>query len=406
MIPIPNEIVDHILGDADLDDKHAFASCSLVCSSWRPSAQKRLFKTIDHDIAEQRLDQFLAFLLSASHIAGAVNALRLWYAAYLEYDEDEIQKVDDPNRNLSPDMLMNIVAALPALSELRVNRVALLGWPRDAPPPAAPTRLTNLFLSSITYKPLSSPDTILFDILSLFNVDELYLADNRGDFVEADLQCSDTLVLPYWAAVRKVKVYCHDCFLRCNLGFGGLDTEQLRAALLCPTNVEELRFAGLLLQQWGSGLVELEFTVCSVVTYVGPSADPGLWSLCSLAPCRRLESLHLDWSSSGMFGYGWQPDTGYSHAYSAVLADAPLTLRELVFTLPGIVKVDDAFVGTLRAIAPLVQQAISRFPHLRTVTIGVRSGLAINQCVSAMRELLPDTVMEGGVFRFVQQWPW
>ncbi|KAI0650700.1 hypothetical protein C8Q79DRAFT_900342 [Trametes meyenii] len=408
MISIPSEIVDHILGDTDLDDKPSFASCSLVCSSWRPFAQTRLFKSIQHDIAEQRLDQFLAFLLSAPHIAGAVNALRLWYAAYLEYGEDEIQAVDDPNRNLSPDLLMNVVAALPALSELRINRVALLGWPRDAPPPTAPTKLANLFLSSITYKPLSSPDTLPFDILSLFDVDELYLADNRGDFVEGDLQRSDALVLPYFtpAVVRKVKVYCSDCFLRCNLDYGGLDTKQLRAALLCPTNIDELAFAGLLLQQWGSGLVELEFSVCSVVLNVGPSVEPGLWSLCSLAPCRRLESLQLDWTSSGMLGYGWQPDIGYSHAYGAVLADAPRTLRRLVFTLPGIVKVDDGFGGTMRAMAPLVQQAIARFPQLETVTIGVRSGLEITQCVDVMRELLPDAVMEGGVFRFVQQWPW
>ncbi|KAI0650699.1 hypothetical protein C8Q79DRAFT_400270 [Trametes meyenii] len=421
MIPIPLEVTDLIIEYAGWEkyyprDRASLVSCSLVCHNWRTFAQARLFRTITRNVED--LDQFLAFLEARPHIACAVRSLSLWAN---EEEEESASELDDDepdqgsereasvpprsstqNRDLSPDLLLRAVAALTALSHLTLDRVVLLGWPNASPLPTQAARIARLVLNCTTYKPFSpSHTTAPFDILSLFDTDHLVTSGNKDGFPEADMQLASVLTLPTSArpAVRTLELRGDDCFLRCNLDRGGLDAEQLRAAVLYPVNVLSLRLVGSLLQRCGGGLVDLSLNMCQVANDGESSSYPGLWSICSLAACTRLKTLRLHFDRSRFRKL--QRSAEYQKAYSAILESAPPTsLRELVFGVLGLVTVDGLFTAVMKEIIPLILQSVARFPGLQDVRILVRDRVGIDRCMGVMHDLLPAKIVDSGVVKF------
>ncbi|KAI0677506.1 hypothetical protein C8Q78DRAFT_1074199 [Trametes maxima] len=424
MIPIPYEVMDLIIEYVGADkyytrDRASLVSCTLVCQGWRPLAQAHLFRTVAYNVEEQVLDRFLAFLEARPHIACAVRSLSLWadeQEEELSEDDDEYQDSDQeestPNRDLFPDLLMRVVAALPALSQLKLERVVLLGWPKDTSLPPQATHLSRLVLHAITYKPFSPPPhsrhgdtTAPFDMLSLFDADRLIASGNKGAFSEADMQLAGVLTLPTPArpAVRVLDLRGDDCFLRCTLDRGGLDAERLRVADLCPVDVRSMRLIRSILQYYGGGLVELDLDMCEIAnsgesTSSAEESHPGLWGICSLAACVRLKTLRLHYDRSR--SRRRQRAAEYQRAYSVILASAPATLHELTLSVLGLVMVDGLFTAVMKEIVPLILQGFVRFPGLRAVRIVVRSRIGIERCMRAMRDLLPANIAESGVVRF------
>lgn len=271
MVPLPPEIMDFIIASthdemsATWVNEWALKSCSLVCRSWRPPAQKRLFKDVWLNVNTQDPDDFLAFLLSSPHLAAAIRNLCLFWGELrwfevLEDDADIGEKSEDDeddkpeNCPLSPVLLMEIAAALSPMAVVQLEDIALLGWPSDTPLPTAPVKLRGLELSGVIYTPepfsLRSRTTA-FDISSLFELDTIFFSKRRmAEPIHSAVSSDVPLVLTATTrpVARTVQIKGTDCFAAFNLQCGGFDPGRLETLRFSLTDSATLRFAGALLR--------------------------------------------------------------------------------------------------------------------------------------------------------------
>lgn len=283
MVPIPPEIMDLIIGSthdemsATWVQKRALTSCSLVCRSWRPPAQKRLFKDVWLNVNTQSPDDFLAFLLSSPHLAAAIRNLCLFWGELrwfevLEDDADIGERSEDDeddkpeNCPLSPVLLMEVAAALSPTAVVQLEDIALLGWPSDTPLPTAPVKLRGLELSGVMHQPelfsLRSRTTA-FDISSFFELDTILFSKGRMAEPIHSAVSSDVLVLPATTrpVAHTVQIEGTDCFAAFNLQCGGFDPGRLETLRFSLTDSASLRFAGALLRLHENSVHNVEVVV-------------------------------------------------------------------------------------------------------------------------------------------------
>lgn len=277
MTPIPLEIADLILGNFTHDigsfnfshqSQRTLASCALVCHSWRPFAQKRLFEELRLDIRFGRpLDQLLTFLESSPHIAAAIRYLYIYFynpRSSLADDSDESDPEKKPKEpQVSPVLLMKVAAQLSPRAHLRLETFTLLGWPSDTPLPTAPVRLRVLALCHLVFKPFISPDTASFDLTSLFDLDEIHFV---GGLMRAPTDIAriiDVLVLPVATrpVARSVHLLGSDCFAAVNIQCGGFDPEHLKSVVFSLRDIVALKFASVLLRLQGGGIRDVHLKV-------------------------------------------------------------------------------------------------------------------------------------------------
>lgn len=95
---------------------------------------------------------------------------------------------------------------------------------------------------------------------------------------------------------------------------------------------------------------------------------------------------------------------------ATILASTPQTLHTLTFSLPYM-QHPDTLGDTLRCLAPQVDQAVARFPGLRTITVRVTRSFAAEECMNVARGTLPMKLLDRGVlqiehkpFHFCKLW--
>ncbi|KAI0352913.1 hypothetical protein OH77DRAFT_1428028 [Trametes cingulata] len=416
---VPPEIISLIIektrnpffaGFLPWDTYYALSACSLVCKSWTPLAQAYLFENL-HITADKGLDRFLAFLENTPHVAVAVRSLSIrpgLFHVRLEdvADLDESPKPASPA--LFPTLLMNILSNLPALSSLYLERMTLLGWPRDTPLPTVPVRLRVLTLFVLTYKLSSTPDLMPVDFLTFFELDELRLLDCTCD-ISLDAHFSDVHVLPVATqpVAKKLDISGHDELLRFSIerGCGGVDPKHVESVVLCPGDMITLVWMGTLLRLYRPYVRHICLSMTSLLAegQLDASLYPDLQSFaCNMSECSELESLHFIWEHyhPSVYGPEDQQDAALSDAYAVVLSSAPKTLRELRLSTLSPSTVE-TLAGTLRRIAPLIVQTTRMFSHLLEITLVVRHTFAhwLQQCMDVLRPLLPAKIVDSGVIR-------
>lgn len=289
MAHIPLEIADHILANfthdtgsfnASYQNKRTLASCALVCHSWTPFAQKRLFEELRLGIQFRPLDQFLTFLESSPHIATAIRDLYIHAfktRSSLADDSDESDPEKKPKEpQVSPVLLMKVAAQLSPRAHLRLGIFTLLGWPSDTPLPAAPVRLHILALCGLVYEPFLTPQTTYFDLTSLFDLDEIHFMGGRMGATTDVARIHNVLVLP--VATRPVARSVHlqlgsDCFAACNLKCGGFDPEHLKSVVFSLRDVASLQFASMFLRLQGGGIRDINLNVSYDISHARGGAS-------------------------------------------------------------------------------------------------------------------------------------
>lgn len=277
MAHIPLEIVDLMLGNFTHDigsfnfshqSQRTLASCALVCHSWRPFAQNRLFEELRLDIRFGRpLDQLVTFLESSPHIATAIRCLYIYSYNPRSSVADDYEKShpEDKRKELqvSPVLLMKIAAQLSSSAHLRLETFTLLGWPSDTPLPTAPVRLHILALCGLVFKPFLSPETASFDLTSLFDLDEIHFVGGGMRATTDIARILDVLVLP--VATRPVARSVHflgsDCFAAINIRCGGFDLGHLKSVVFSLRDIASLKFASVLLRFQGGGIRDVHLKV-------------------------------------------------------------------------------------------------------------------------------------------------
>lgn len=121
----------------------------------------------------------------------------------------------------------------------------------------------------------------------------------------------------------------------------------------------------------------------------------------SISSCTRLETLHLSCRHLIPRVQETQGLDGVCAAYLAILASTPRTLAALIFDLPH-TNSAEALSCVMRHLVPPIEQAVARFPGLRTLTLValVTRSLTAEECMNAMRGTLPARIMDGGMLRF------
>lgn len=164
---------------------------------------------------------------------------------------------------MSPILLMKIAAQLSPRARLHLETFTLLGWPSDTPLPTTPIRLHMLWLFNVVYKPFSSPQTASFDLISLFELDEIHVLGGRMLNTTNVTRRLDVLVLP--VATRPVARSFHfhgsDCFAECNLRCGGFDPEHLKSVVFSLRDLASLQFFSKLLRLQGTGIRDVRLNI-------------------------------------------------------------------------------------------------------------------------------------------------
>ncbi|OJT02452.1 hypothetical protein TRAPUB_7019 [Trametes pubescens] len=409
MARIPPEIADLILGNTHITgvfgssyrNKGALASCSLVCRSWRPFAQKRLFEELWLDIKLRPLDQFLALLESSPHIAAAIRFLCIHtFKPRSSADDDHASDTEDEPQmpQVSPVLLMKVAAQLSPRAHLKLETFTLLGWPSDTPLPTAPVRLHILGLFGLAFKPFKSLETASFDLASLFELDEIHFVGGRMLATTDVARILDVLVLPVATrpVARSVHFFGTDCFAACNIQCGGFDPEHMKKVVFSLRDIASLQFASMLLRLQGDGLRDVHLDVSYGLS--DGLQVPSLWATLDIAACTHLESLRLEWHHMGTIPGAQDQDLNACERIATILASTPQTLHTLTFSLPYM-QHPDTLGDTLRCLAPQVDQAVARFPGLRTITVRVTRSFAAEECMNVARGTLPMKLLDRGVLQ-------
>lgn len=130
----------------------------------------------------------------------------------------------------------------------------------------------------------------------------------------------------------------------------------------------------------------------------------GLWAAFDITPCTHLETLRLDWHHIGDVPAddALEQDLHVCAAIAYILAATPLTLRTLALSLPY-AQHPDTLTDSLRCVAPRIEQAVDRFPGLKTVSVRVTRSFAAEECMKAVRGVLPAGLLDSGVLQIVHR---
>ncbi|KAI0660943.1 hypothetical protein C8Q70DRAFT_912724, partial [Cubamyces menziesii] len=375
------------------------ASCSLVCRCWSPVAQAMLYRDVALTLERRSPGEFLAFLQSTPHIASLVRCL-LVHKNTGSLGREHVDHLEGRGHDGEcPALLVSVIGALPALSHLEFAEFLLLGWPRDIPMTSQSINLAHLTLSRLSYNPISDPDRVPFDILSLFDIGRLVLDNNSFAYSIRNAHISNLLVrtgsgLP---AVRELVFPDYDCFIEYNLKCGGLSVEHIRLLSITWSDTTLFKYAGLLINRYGAYATDIHLNICQAAGYKR-SHGVGFWEPFSLAACTRIQRLRLSWQHSYLVRV---PNEGYSEAYEAVLASTPPTLRELDFDFTA--PLSDELRLTAPHVAQRIVQAAARFPGLGKVTLSILRPLTVGECTAVMSEFLPRGIVDRGLVRVEQK---
>lgn len=263
------------------------ASCALVCRSWRPFAQRRLFEHVWLDLKSKHLDQFLACLESSPHIAAATRLLCIYFTGSREDDHQLRGNEDKPEEHqVSPVLLMKIAAKLSSRAQLKLEAFTLLGWPSDTPLPTAPVRLHTLGVFGLQYIPFLRPQSTTFDLTSFFELDHIHLASNRmldttNTTATSDVLVSSTATRP---VARSINLINNDCFATCSLECGGFYPGSLQTVRLTPRDFASLQLAGMLLRRHADSIRDVHVDVSYDMLY---TTELGSDSKCHPPPRSR-----------------------------------------------------------------------------------------------------------------------
>ncbi|EIW57698.1 uncharacterized protein TRAVEDRAFT_65427 [Trametes versicolor FP-101664 SS1] len=295
---------------------------------------------------------------------------------------------------------MKIAAQLSPRARLHLETFTLLGWPSDTPLPTTPIRLHKLWLFNVVYKPFSSPQTASFDLISLFELDEIHVLGGRMLDTPDVTRRLDVLVLP--VATRPVarSFFFHgsDCFAACNLQCGGFDPEHLKSVVFSLRDLASLQFFSKLLRFQGTGIRDVRLDISYGLPHVQKGTDH--WDTFAIAACIRLESLRLEWQHVGVIPGTQEQDFNACERIAVILASTPQTLRNLTFSLPHMHH-PGALGDTLGCLAPRIDQAVDRFRGLRRITVMVTRFklFAAEECMNVVRSTLPTRLLDSGVLQ-------
>ncbi|KAI0352917.1 hypothetical protein OH77DRAFT_1522979 [Trametes cingulata] len=365
--------------------------CSLVCRAWRDIAQALLYKNVNL-WTHERFDLFRDFVHANPRIAAAVRELLF----QVSFCEDLYQ--------LPPSLLLEILEALPNIRCLELEGVTLLGWPAYNALPPEPFKLSKLMLTDVQNGPYFNRHCLRFDFLRLFTeIDELQVVGSVEDEEVAGKVTASRRGIPP-PIVRKLVIAGPDSILDYNDKCGGLNKEHLRALQVDVSDKVSLRYAGKMLRRYGENMRDLDLDLCTAVAQVKPK-DTRLWKGLEAGKLSRVERLTLHIRDHGR-ATEWtveQADQEFCKAYGAVLSAIPSgTLRELKWALPG-PRDEEAFSSSARCLAPLLLQAVEKFPTLETITLVLWRELPFERCTAALHSMLPEKVLQRDVIR-LEKW--
>ncbi|KAI0335507.1 hypothetical protein GY45DRAFT_1430664 [Cubamyces sp. BRFM 1775] len=412
---IPPELVEIVIAETQRDpdtgvlptkppfcrNKAHLGSYSLVCRQWRPIAQALLFREIVVALERTSPAELLSFLRSAPQIAGAVRFLDFGVRSIPSWATVKDKEIP----GVCPAVLMEILYyILTGVNHVKLQNLIILGWPQEVPLPARPLDLTRLVLRGVTYKPLSEPHLLPFDVLSFFCVGRLTVYNNT-----VTVQCADredgsppaVLALPSseGRAVREIVATGPDCFLTYSIERGRtLNAEHVRSLTLNLHDRASLRFAGSLLQHYGGRATDVELNISQGAWYRSEvPIGTDFLEACSLAPCANIRCLRLLWTiASARPGYS-QEDllARLSEALSTALASTPTTLQELRFTFwEDVMGPPKDFAKVAPHVARRIAQAVGRFPHLKRVALVIEEPLTADRCTTIINDLLPKEIVD------------
>ncbi|CDO76272.1 hypothetical protein BN946_scf184470.g30 [Trametes cinnabarina] len=374
--------------------REAILACTYVCRDWRDTAHAILFRSVKL-YSHQRYDLFRDLVVSTPRIAAYVRSLKI------------IGSWCEDLYPLPPFLLLEILEVLPNIRHVGLHSITLLGWPAYNALPPEPFRLRGkLVIESTQNGPYFNQHCLRLDLLRLFtDVDHLVLLENVNDDDVIGRMTANRRGIPP-PVVRKLTFGGPDCYLDYNYQCGGLDTAHLQSIDVEVTNRAEARHAGKILRKYGPNLRELELSLCEAVvkdrSKRGPKGAP-LPTLLELGVLARIERMilrihHTRWPE--LKSTLNELARLFCGAYSAALAAVPSgTLRELtfIFVMP---HTAEEFASAAVHFAPLIVQAVERFPKLEKILLVVARTLTSEQCNAALRKVMPETVADRGLIRY------
>ncbi|KAI0650696.1 hypothetical protein C8Q79DRAFT_1006933 [Trametes meyenii] len=397
-------------------DKACLISCSQVCRKWKNLAQSFVYRTASLSIYKP-LRPFLRLVQQFPEVAAHVEELEITSG----WDDWGTEP------GLPPTYICQLLDCLPRIHTLSFEDVDFLGWPILRPFPEKRYKLRKLSMVRVRWCAYESDLVLLpgvactvFDFLSFVDVEYLYLSSGfyKFRFKSSNTKSQELKVRRVVRTrdndaarpvVREIALHGWDPFLEVALMHGGLDKDALRSVTIYDegsqrdTTDRDL-LIGELLYLHGGSIRHLSLRIARLVDTrcrEGQNAVSAWLKQWSISSCTSLETLCLDgWCCFGRTGLElarWSRNL--QSALAAVLRLTASTLVTLIIDMDSVSQPQEAF----DYVAPLVVQAIDRFPALRELELRIYYKADLEQCRADLWRRLPESALRYNILKLTQK---